>query len=72
MCDKNKKETAELYISMNEDFFLSDKEKEMMPKLGLDLKHMQASLSSSITGQLFKVMYVIEIAVYHVGHKSAI
>jgi hypothetical protein len=58
-CDKNSQETTELFLSMNEDFFLSDEEKNKMPKLPLELKHMQTALSSSISGQLFKVMYVL-------------
>ena len=59
-------------VSVPSDFFYDQTETMRLPKIPMTEKHMSAGISSSLSGQLFKVMYVLQFHVVHVGHKVAV
>ena len=56
---------------MPHDFFYNETETMRLPKIPMLEKHMAAGISSSMNGQLFKVMYVLQFHVMHSGLKTA-
>ena len=49
---------------------MSDIQKEMYPQLTYNDKAMQNGPSSSVSGQLFKVMYVLQLSLYMADQKQ--
>lgn len=68
-CEAGKAESFEMTYFVPDHFYgyLGEDQRKMMPKLEYADKHMQAGLSNSLSGQLFKVMYVLQFEVHHKG-----
>lgn len=66
-CEKGSGTTQSCDLYIPENIFHPETEKKLMPEIPLEEMHLARSLSSSLTGQMIKVLYVVQFLVKSEG-----